>query len=253
MTYLIDQLSPYSLTDLLLTSSIVFIAGIIRGFSGFGLALVAVPLMTLYLEPYQVTPCMYLYAVASSLHLMPKIRKEVDFNALRPLLTGFIIGFPLGMTVLRTFPADMMRIVIALIVLLVVLGLWKTPHLHKKPRRIYMYLTGTISGLMGGGTGMDGPPIVIYFLSIPNKHRVGRASLIAYFIASGSLSIGIAATSGLITRSTLMLAALTIPALLIGNSLGDRFFNKAAADTYRKIALLLLTAVASMALIKAIM
>ena len=99
---------------------------------------------------------------------------------------------------------------------------------------------------------MAGPPVILFFLASPVSAAVSRASLLAFFLFASSVSAILAVAGGLIGAQTLLLTALLSPALFLGNALGHRGFGKSDPGTYRRVALLVLAAIAAVAVGRAV-
>ena len=118
--------------SLIVSLTAVFVAGIIRGYSGFGFAMVAVTSISLVLPPIQVVPVVLILEVLASIRLVPQVWRDIDWGSLRWLLAGSLVATPFGVYLLATIPADPMRICISLIVLIAATSLlrgwaWCTP------------------------------------------------------------------------------------------------------------------------------
>ncbi|MFA6180478.1 MAG: sulfite exporter TauE/SafE family protein, partial [Candidatus Methylopumilus sp.] len=93
-----------------------FFGGVVRGYSGFGFALAAVPILTIGLPPSVAVSAVFPLELAIGLLTLPSERKNIDFRVLRRLTFGAAIGTPFGVTVLRALPTEWMRILIGLAV-----------------------------------------------------------------------------------------------------------------------------------------
>ena len=107
----------FDFVSLAITVTSVFIAGIIRGYSGFGFAMVAVTSISLVLPPIQVVPTVLMLEVLASLRLVPQVWRDIDWLSLRWLLAGSLFAAPFGVYLLANIPAVPMRIGISLLVL----------------------------------------------------------------------------------------------------------------------------------------
>src|SRR5215210_5432881 len=90
--------------------AIVFATAVLRGYTGFGFAVIAVPPLVLLLEPAEVVPIVLLLEVVASLQLLPNVWRSVDWRAVRQLLIGALAGTPLGILVLSQLPGREMRL-----------------------------------------------------------------------------------------------------------------------------------------------
>jgi uncharacterized membrane protein YfcA len=74
----------------------VFLAAIVRGYSGFGFSLLVITALSLALTPAQIVPSIFLLEIAASLHLLPAIWRDIHWRSLLPLIVGCLIATPFG-------------------------------------------------------------------------------------------------------------------------------------------------------------
>jgi hypothetical protein len=232
--------------------AVAFLAGVLRGYTGFGFALAAVPTLSLLLDPADIVPAITVITLVGGIRLVVRAQREADWRSTFLLLAGAVAGLPAGVLLLRHLPADPMRAVIGLVVLGAVLALWRGFSLSHAPSQAMRLALGAVSGLLNGSTSMGGPPVIIYFLASPAGHAAGRASLLVYFFFLGIVTVAAAAIAGLITARVLWLSLLMLPAMSLGNALGARLFDRSTASAYRRVALLCLAVVAAMAVVRAV-
>ena len=230
----------------------VFIAGIIRGYSGFGFAMVAVTSMSLVLPPAQVVPVVLILEVLASIRLIPQVWRKIDWYSLRWLLTGSFFAIPVGVYFLATIPADPMRIFISLLVLIAAILLLSGWAWRRMPGRTLILTTGVGCGLLNGAAAIGGPPVIIFYLSSPAGVAVSRASIIAYFLGIDVISLVMASIQGLTTLETFQLTAIALVPLLLGISMGSRMFKNVNEKAFRQHVLILLIILAVIGLLKGI-
>jgi uncharacterized membrane protein YfcA len=238
------------LTTWALSSLCIFLAAFIRGFTGFGLAVVGVPLLSLFFAPAEIVPSIMILAIIAGLQLIPKIWRRVDWKLLLPTVIGAAIGTPLGTWLLAGVSADAMRVLIGGAVLTAAFAVQLGFRFVNRPPAGVSAGFGAIAGLTGGAAAMPGPSVIFLFLAMPIAHESGRASLILFFQVSAVMSAISATFGGLLELHALILGALLVPAMLVGNFLGDRVFDKASAKTYRRVVVLLLAGLGAVAAIR---
>jgi len=231
----------------------VFLAGFLRGFTGFGFALAAVPVLTLFVEPAAVVPAVPIVTMIAGAEQLPRAWKSANWHAIYRLLLGAVLGAPLGVLALAYFSTNAMRVIIGLVLLGAVLALWRGYRFKKRPPTTAQLGIGIASGILNGATAMGGPPVILFFLASPEGVAVGRASLLVYFFFISAWSIVAQALAGLLNFNILMLALLMIPVMAIGNVFGDRLFHRVKAPTYHRVALGFLLAIAVLAITRAIL
>jgi uncharacterized membrane protein YfcA len=231
----------------------VFLAGFLRGFTGFGFALAAVPVITLFLEPTAIVPAIPIVAMVAGAEQLRRAWGQANWPAVRRLLIGAVVGAPIGVLALNLLPSNVMRFIIGGVLLAAVLLLWRGYHFKQTPPTSAQMGLGLFSGLLNGATAMGGPPVILYFLASPEGVAVGRASLLIYFFFISAWSIVMQAAGGLIDLKVVVLAALMIPVMALSNRIGDRLFDRSSASTYQRVALIFLLAIAVIAILRAIL
>jgi len=204
--------------------AVVFLAGMVRGFSGFGFSLLAITAISLALPPAAIIPSIFMLEVAASLHLLRAAWHEVHWRSLTWLLLGCLVATPLGVWALASVPAAPMRIALAAFVIAAALAFLRGWQLARMPGRQATFATGLATGLANGGFGMGGPPVVLFYLGSPAGAAAGRASIIAYFVATDLMGLAYLAPAGLVTWDSLRLAAWFLLPMLAGVTLGARGF-----------------------------
>jgi len=218
----------------------VFAAGIIRGYSGFGFAMVAVTSMSLVLAPSLVVPIVLILEVLASIRLLPQVWKDIDWHSLRWLLLGSFVGIPFGVSLLASIPPAPMRMSISLMVLIAAILLMYGFAWKRRPGIILILVTGLASGMLNGAAAIGGPPVILFYLSSPAGVTVSRASIVAYFLGIDTLCLVMASIQGLTTTQTLYLTAFCLIPLYLGITVGSRMFVKIDQTSFRHHVLILL-------------
>jgi uncharacterized protein len=159
----------------------VFIGAFVRGYSGFGSSLLWISSLSLVLPPLVVVPIVFMLEVAASVHLLPKVWRDIDWYSLRWLLLGTFAATPLGIYVLASLPATPIRIAISVVVLVATILIWRGFKLQRAPGPAATTLTGVACGLLNGSTGIGGPPAILFYFSSPTAVTVSRASISPFF------------------------------------------------------------------------
>jgi uncharacterized membrane protein YfcA len=228
-----------------LTAAVVAaIAGMVRGFAGFGAAMMMTPVFTaLYGPEVGVSLCLLL-EIAVALPLLPRAVKYVDWRRIGLLMIAAVAGAPLGNMVMTRVPAEPMRWAISAIVLTAVGLLASGWRFHGQWRPPVTLGIGVISGFLNGLSGMAGPPIAFYYLAGNETVERVRANLTTYFIFVDAIALLVFAGRGLVHWNTGVLGLCLAPAVIAGGLLGERLFPLASEKFYRRLALCLLVAVA---------
>jgi uncharacterized protein len=233
----IESLHGLSPEVAILAMAAVFAAAFLRGFTGFGFALAAVPSLSLLFDPIIVVPLTLLLAVLAGIQVLHRLRDLVDWRSVWILLAGSLIGSPLGVWLLTALHPNGLRVATGFVLMAAVGLLWRQPRLSNAPAAPLGIMAGIVSGILNGSTGMGGPPVILYFLSSNDSVAVARASLILYFFFSSIGTLAFDAGKGLIDLHVLVLTLSLFPAVYLGNWLGTRSFDGSSAATYRRVAL----------------
>jgi hypothetical protein len=234
------------ISSLFVTMVGVFAAAVLRGFPGFGFGLAAVPLLSLALPPAQVVPLVVTLQVVVGLAGLREAAAGCDWRAVRLLFPGLVLGVPIGLMVLTTLPANAVRLAIGAVIAFSVWLIRRGIELPPNPSRLVSFGVGVISGVISGLASMGGPPVVVYLLALGQSTARMRATAIVYFMLAGCVSFLPMAARGMITRDTLIWGAASLPALFAGSHLGAWAFVRARPRHHRMVALLALSALATL-------
>lgn len=225
----------------------VFLAGIVRGASGFGFSMICVVLLLFVLPPAQVTPVILLWEIMASLGHLPFVYKQVDWRAIGWLSIGVLVGSPLGVYAVVSLPVKPLVVGINAIVLIMTLMLLRGRVKVKEPTKTKTAGTGFITGIINGISANGGPPVILFFLSTPAGTAVSRASLIAFFFFTDVWASLFYWREGLMTPQIVIFMVLFLVPLGVGMTLGSRLIRHLDEGRFRRIVLLLLLAITSVA------
>lgn len=231
-----------SLLTLALTVLVAGVAGLARGFSGFGAALIFMPAGSALVGPAVAAPVLLLADGLLSIGLLPRAWTLARRRDVALMAAGALIGVPLGALILRHADPLLLRWVIcglASSMLLLLLSGWRY---HGTPRAHITAVVGAIAGLFGGLAQMSGPPVVAYWLSGKETHGTMRASIILFFAATTLFTFVSYLASGIITPQALWLAALVAPTYALGLFTGSRAFHVASPEVFRRLCFALIAA-----------
>ena len=227
-------------TDIVYACITLFISGLIRGFSGFGSAMVNAPILSLLWGPTVGIPVAALIELVPAIQLTPKAIPNANWRLVWLMGIPALILIPLGSWLLTTLPADFIRRFVALIVLMLVITLWSGWRYKGKRTTSSTILVGSCSGLLSGATGMGGPPVILYLMAGKESAKELRAILVCYFtiiLVGLMISFGFL---GLFSQSVIWQTIFLVLPFLIGIFIGALLFPLAAEKTYRNISLLFL-------------
>lgn len=232
---------------------VVFVAAVVRGYSGFGASAIMVTGLSLVLPPTEVVPIALILEIVASVGLLRQVWGSVAWRMMGWLSAGAVLGMPLGIALLARLPADPMRILISLLVLGASLLIWFGYRFRGTPDRAHIFGTGIASGLANGVAAVGGLPVVLFLLSAATSAVVSRATLIVFIMLGDIYGTGVAAANGLVTGDVALRTALFAVPLLIGVAVGNRQFLQTSPDSFRRFTLVLLMVLASAGLIRGLL
>ncbi len=238
---------------LTLACIIVFLAAIVRGFSGFGFSLLSITALSLIYTPAEIVPSIFMLELAASANLLPSVWKDVHWKSLGPLTLGCLVATPVGVYFLAHLPAAPMQMALAIFVLVATALLWRGFALKSMPGPVASTVVGAASGLTNGAFGIGGPPVILFYFASPAGNIAGRASMVVFFIATDVIGLVNQSAQGLVTMATFWRAAVYLPALLAGVWLGVRSFKSVDAELFRKIVLMVLAVLAVLIFARAVL
>jgi uncharacterized membrane protein YfcA len=214
---------------------ILFLAAAVHGLSGFGSALVAMPLLALYVDLRFSAPLVALSTVTINMLLLVPHRRKLSIGRVLPLLAGAAAGVPLGVIFLRTADETITRTALGVFLLLYGgASLWTRGAVPILSRG-WGYVFGVFSGCLGGAFNTGGPPAVVYISSQRWEKEEVHAALQLYFMIVGLLVAASHAVAGLTTPAVLQGYVYSLPALLAGCAVGYGLHRRVGAETFRRI------------------
>ncbi len=217
----------------------MLLASVVRALTGWAFSLIAVPMLSLVFPPDQAVVLNILLALAATLKNVPTMRSHISRRIFLPLLFSGLIGTPTGYW-LHTMVGDAgLRLVMGLLVLALSAAMLL---ILPRPRALTLpalALAGRASGLVGGAVGISGPPVVLLFMLTATDMSQARATL-----ALGLLTVCLLAGcaylfGGHITPPVLLLFALALPVVLLGDTLGNRLFARYGGHAARRVSVAL--------------
>jgi uncharacterized membrane protein YfcA len=203
-----------------------FVATLVRSTFGFGESLVAVPLLAMLVPITVAVPLSVLMSILVAGIVVVRDRASIDFASAKWLVAFAVLGIPLGLAVLAYANAHWVKIALgALIVGYGVYSLFqRRVRSLKLDSRLWLFVCGFASGVLGGAYGLNGPPLVAYGHLRGWSAQEFRATLQAYFLPASILGMVGYAAKGLVDWSVLRSFAFCVPAIVPAVLLG-RYFN----------------------------
>ncbi|WP_298958980.1 sulfite exporter TauE/SafE family protein [uncultured Roseibium sp.] len=224
----------------LISLAVAFLAGAVRGFTGFGLSAVVMASMVVFLPPVDLIPICFLLETAASLVMFRGGFRDADRRMSFTLAAGSAIGTPLGLLATTSIPSEISKAVaLALVLALSVFQFFKV-NLKLFEIRGALPATGILAGIATGLASVGGMVIALYVLGTAHEARKMRASLVLYLFASMAVSFIALLYFGVLNETALRRGIALAPAVLAGVFLGSRLFSQRLQSAYKSFCLGLL-------------
>lgn len=225
-------------------------AGIVQFATGFGFALVSVPLLTVVTEPHEAVLLALLMGTIGNLGQAVEGRRHTDRPFVVRIMLAAVLGLPLGWLVFTRSDGAVLQVIIGAITLVAVAVLAAGFRLHRASTRLDLG-TGLLVGILTTCTGTNGPPLVSVLHARHVSPPVFRATAATVFLLLDIVAVGLYAVTGHLGLDLIVTTALGIPGLLVGAWLGIRARRLLSPATFRVLVLALLTATAVTAIVTA--
>jgi uncharacterized membrane protein YfcA len=224
-----------SLRAFTVLAAFAFIAALARGFSGFGAALIFVPLASTVVSPKIAAPLLLVIDGVLTAGFIPNAWRQADKREVGIMAFGALFGVPLGAWILASAEPLIIRwtvVVLAAAMLALLMSGWRY---RGKPTAPLSFGVGAVAGLGSGAAQVGGPPVVAYWLGGPIAAATVRANVILYFAISTVVAAVSYFAGGMLTLSLLGLALVIGPVYGLGLFVGSRLFGVADEATFRRI------------------
>lgn len=245
-----DGLADLTSAHLALIMAVGLASAFIRGLSGFGLALLLVPILALTIPPADAVIIANIIGIAMGVVGIRQAAKEAE-PSFKPIAILGVLLTPVGLGLVAIVAPAVSGFVIAMVALLT-FGIIMLPKPAKPISGGVMLagMTGAACGLLAGFAGMPGPPVVSYYLGRRVDKRQARASMFVIFLATCITALLSAFYFDLLNMRIVALSAVLTPVVLLGNWLGGLAFGKISDFIWRLFAGVLVGGAAIMALIR---
>lgn len=224
------------------------LAGVVRGFSGFGAALIFVPLGGALYGPKVAVLILWVIDAVATAPYLPYHFRRAHWREIVPLIIGSTIALPLGVWILVHVDPVPLRWAVCCVVLASTLGLASGWRYQRQSTTGLSLTVGGVAGLSNGAVGIGGPPLVLFWLGGQANSAQTRSNIFTYFALSGVITLILYLWQGIFTLPILALGVALLPAYGIPLLIGDRLFRHATENWFRRIAFWICGAAAVMGL-----
>ena len=220
--------------------AIAFVSATARGFSGFGSALIFMPLASSMAAPRLVAAMLLIIDFVAAAPLLPNAWRCADRKATAIIVFGALIGVPIGTYFLSRLDPVTTRWIISGFVFALLMLLLSGWRYRGRDHAALSVGIGGLSGFCSGLAQTGGPPIVGYWLGRPIASAIARANILLFFGASDFVSAVSYSVSGLITADAIKFSFMVGPVYAVGVAFGASLFGKASEKVFRSICYVLI-------------
>ncbi len=240
----------FAATGFWIPAVVVLVAGLMRGFAGFGSAMLMAPVFAVLFGPTDMIATVVAIELAVSLQLYPAARRDCDWRIIGPMSVVACLAMPLGAWLLASVDKGLIVKTVSGIIVVFVL-IMATGIRYRGERSIGAgMLVGAISGVMMATTSVGGPPVLMYLLAGNDPPVRHRANIITYYMATQVPLIGIMFWYGLAGVGSIARGLVLLPLMLVGAWIGRLLFNPRDERLYRNVALAILFAAGAFGLLR---
>ena len=218
----------------------IAVAGIVRGFTGFGTALIFVPVAGLFLPAPQIIATITLMGIASTAVLVPRAWRQGDRGEVGLLVLAALPTVPLGIMAMAVLDGETVRWIVAVIAAITLAALisgWRYAGTVSWPMVLGI---GAAAGLVGGMTGLTGPVVILFYLAGQGGVQAVRANTILFLAALDVVIVANLALGGVTNSQTIWLAVLLGVPYFVMTAIGQALFDPSRERLYRAAALVII-------------
>lgn len=210
---------------------IILVASILQTSTGFGFSILATPFLLLIFEPKEAIQINLLLSLVISSALLTKILKDIDFEVLKRLIFGSVIGLPIGIMIFLLIDINKIKMTISLIILVLTIMLILKVRMKQNKKRDL--IVGGLSGSLTTSIGMPGPPLLLYFSGTDTQKEKLRGTTLAFYLFIYLVSLIIQVIFAGTSKTVWVSSGIALPLVLIGLYLGQLLFKRINQNVFR--------------------
>ena len=225
------------------------LAGIVRGFSGFGTAMVFLPFASAVISPIWALVVLCIMDIVGPAFMAPRMARDANLAELGRLTAGAAVAMPLGLALLGMLSQDFFRIAVSLLALSLVAVMASGWRYRGKSSNLAVFGIGGASGFLAGSTGVPGPPVMLFYLARPLPPAAIRANIFIFLLLADVLLLAMLAFRGWLTAAPVYVGIAAAVVYFIGLGIGTQFFRPDRDGEYRTAAYAIIAASALLGLL----
>jgi uncharacterized protein len=221
---------------------VVFLAIFTQSLTGFGLALISMPLLTAALGLQTAAPLVALVGMLAELALLVYYRQALSLTVVWRLALASLVGVPIGLLALRHLEERAALTILGLVVAGYALYALLNLRLPALQRTVWAYIAGFLAGVLGGAYNTSGPPVIIFGHSQGWPPAGFKANLQGFFLFNGVIILAAHFLAGNVTETVWSHLLVSLPAVGLGLWAGLKLDRRLKPEAFRRLVLVALLA-----------
>lgn len=219
-------------------AAVVMFAAGVQALSGFGFALLAVPLLSLLVVPQHAVVTATGISLATTSVASWRGRHKADQPLAIRLIVSSLVGAPFGLLIIAHAPDGVLRIVLGVVVLAATAALARGWGVRETP--IVDGAAGFVSGVLSTSLSTNGPPLVFLMQSRSMAPETFRSTINQVFVVANVVALVLFAATGMVDGPVALGIVAALPAAFVGVVAGTMARPKVSTERFRHVVLLLL-------------
>lgn len=224
---------------LIIAAVVILLSSVIKGITGFGFALLAIPILSIMFPINLLIPSMVLFNLITSVMMLFQFKEKIRVYYIVPMIVASLAGIPIGIYMLTYLSTDFLKILTSFAIILFSVKMLTGVKLAKRNIHKPIFFAGFLSGILTSSISIGGPPLAIAMDRKGYSKDKFRGIFIWFMVFTSIFTTFAFYHKGLITNDTLKFTALSLPLLFIGSNLGVKIATKINQHQFRKFVIYL--------------
>jgi hypothetical protein len=214
---------------------VIAAASFVQGLAGFGIGLVSLAFLPFLMSPQQAVVLITLFATVFIVVIFVPLRRDFRRAGMVELVAGSVLATPAGIWLLAALPADLLKRLIGLVLLVIVALEWRGLYPERLEGRAWGLGAGLTAGLLGGAIGTPGPPVILYAAAQGWSPRTVKANIQAFLMINQAVILLGYWWAGLLDREIWRLTWLYALPAVAGLAGGMLLFARLDRERFRRV------------------
>ncbi|MDP3353239.1 MAG: sulfite exporter TauE/SafE family protein [Flavobacteriaceae bacterium] len=229
----------FQLYFIIFAAVVILLSSVIKGITGFGFALLAIPLLSLIFPLSLLVPAIVLFNLITSIIVLFNLKEKIKGYYIVPMIIASLAGIPLGVYLLTYLNPSTLKIVTSLAIIMFSIRMLSGVKLAKRNFHKPIVFAGFLSGVLTSSISIGGPPLAIALDRKGYSKEMFRGIFIWFMVFSSLFTTLAFYYKGLLTTDTIKFTAFSLPLLFIGSGWGVKIATKINQQQFRKFIILL--------------